>query len=178
MGGDCSFPPCRAFCGVAVLLARPTPALPSCVSLPRLWLPQVLPGARMPTDGVVVEGQSHADESMLTGESGGFPCLVPAGACPPSGVRCVPALGPQLLGPAPLPVSGVRLLWGHSCWGLPSAPSASLASLPAPTPRPRPHSPSTPPTVLPGCSTRQERAWGCCDRGNGGGGRATTDQGD
>ena len=33
--------------------------------------PQVLPGARVPTDGVVVEGQSHLDESMLTGESGG-----------------------------------------------------------------------------------------------------------
>lgn len=32
---------------------------------------QVLPGARVPTDGVVVEGQSHLDESMLTGESGG-----------------------------------------------------------------------------------------------------------
>ena len=31
---------------------------------------QVLPGARVPTDGVVVEGQSHLDESMLTGESG------------------------------------------------------------------------------------------------------------
>ena len=30
---------------------------------------QVLPGARVPTDGVVVEGQSHVDESMLTGES-------------------------------------------------------------------------------------------------------------
>ena len=33
--------------------------------------PQVLPGARVPTDGVVVEGHSHLDESMLTGESGG-----------------------------------------------------------------------------------------------------------
>lgn len=31
---------------------------------------QVLPGARVPTDGVVAEGQSHVDESMLTGESG------------------------------------------------------------------------------------------------------------
>ena len=123
MGGDCSFPPCRAFCGVAVLLARPTPALPSCVSLPRLWLPQVLPGARMPTDGVVVEGQSHADESMLTGESGGFPCLVPAGACPPSGVRCVPALGPQLLGPAlcSLCISGLS-----PCTNTPPPPPLTL----------------------------------------------------
>jgi len=31
---------------------------------------QVLPGARVPTDGMVVEGHSHLDESMLTGESG------------------------------------------------------------------------------------------------------------
>jgi P-type E1-E2 ATPase len=30
---------------------------------------QVLPGARMPVDGVVVSGKSHADESMLTGEA-------------------------------------------------------------------------------------------------------------
>jgi P-type Cu+ transporter len=29
----------------------------------------VRPGERIPADGVVVEGQSHADESMLTGES-------------------------------------------------------------------------------------------------------------
>jgi cation transport ATPase len=46
---------------------------------------QVLPGARVPTDGVVVEGQSHVDESMLTGESGvlalGPPACLPA--CPP-----------------------------------------------------------------------------------------------
>lgn len=32
-------------------------------------LPQVLPGGRVPTDGVVVVGQSHANESMITGEA-------------------------------------------------------------------------------------------------------------
>ena len=32
-------------------------------------LPQVLPGARMPVDGLVLSGKSHADESMLTGEA-------------------------------------------------------------------------------------------------------------
>ena len=30
---------------------------------------QVLPGARMPVDGLVLSGKSHADESMLTGEA-------------------------------------------------------------------------------------------------------------
>jgi Cu+-exporting ATPase len=30
---------------------------------------QVLPGARLPGDGIVVEGSSHTDESMLTGEA-------------------------------------------------------------------------------------------------------------
>ena len=30
---------------------------------------QVLPGARMPVDGLVLSGRSHADESMLTGEA-------------------------------------------------------------------------------------------------------------
>ena len=30
---------------------------------------QVMPGARIPADGVVVAGRSHVDESMLTGES-------------------------------------------------------------------------------------------------------------
>lgn len=29
----------------------------------------MLPGARIPTDGEVLRGSSHADESMLTGES-------------------------------------------------------------------------------------------------------------
>ena len=30
---------------------------------------QVLPGARIPADGHVTQGQSHVDESMLTGEA-------------------------------------------------------------------------------------------------------------
>ena len=30
---------------------------------------QVLPGARLPVDGEVLSGQSHADEAMLTGEA-------------------------------------------------------------------------------------------------------------
>ena len=29
----------------------------------------MLPGARVPVDGVVTSGKSHADESMLTGEA-------------------------------------------------------------------------------------------------------------
>ncbi len=29
----------------------------------------MLPGARIPTDGTVEAGQSHVDESMLTGEA-------------------------------------------------------------------------------------------------------------
>ena len=29
----------------------------------------MLPGARMPVDGLVLSGRSHADESMLTGEA-------------------------------------------------------------------------------------------------------------
>lgn len=33
------------------------------------WLAQILPGARVPADGEVILGSSHADESMLTGES-------------------------------------------------------------------------------------------------------------
>ena len=32
----------------------------------------MLPGARIPTDGEVLEGSSYVDESMLTGESGGL----------------------------------------------------------------------------------------------------------
>ncbi len=38
----------------------------------RSWLRfgfQVLPGARIPADGTVEAGQSHVDESMLTGEA-------------------------------------------------------------------------------------------------------------
>lgn len=30
---------------------------------------QVLPGSRIPADGKVTQGQSHVDESMLTGEA-------------------------------------------------------------------------------------------------------------
>lgn len=30
---------------------------------------QVVPGARVPADGVIVDGRSHVDESMVTGES-------------------------------------------------------------------------------------------------------------
>lgn len=37
---------------------------------------KVLPGARIPTDGEVVEGTSYVDESMLTGESGAVPAAV------------------------------------------------------------------------------------------------------
>ena len=38
---------------------------------------QVLPGARISTDGAVVAGQSHVDEAMLTGEA--TPVLKQAG---------------------------------------------------------------------------------------------------
>jgi len=34
---------------------------------------QVLPGARLPVDGEVLAGQSHADEAMLTGEAAPVP---------------------------------------------------------------------------------------------------------
>lgn len=30
---------------------------------------QVLPGAKVPTDGVILEGQSYLNEAMVTGES-------------------------------------------------------------------------------------------------------------
>lgn len=40
------------------------------VKLSMACLVQVLPGARIPTDGEVLEGVSYMDESMLTGESG------------------------------------------------------------------------------------------------------------
>ncbi|MBP0652179.1 heavy metal translocating P-type ATPase, partial [Mycobacterium tuberculosis] len=38
----------------------------------------VRPGERLPVDGVVVDGESHVDESMLTGEP--LPAHKPAGA--------------------------------------------------------------------------------------------------
>ena len=41
--------------------------------LTRLSVWQVLPGARIPVDGEVVQGSSHADESMLTGEASPVP---------------------------------------------------------------------------------------------------------
>ena len=34
---------------------------------------QVLPGARLPVDGDVLSGTSHADEAMLTGEAAPVP---------------------------------------------------------------------------------------------------------
>ena len=36
--------------------------------MPQHPLRQVLPGARVPADGEVVNGASHVDESMITGE--------------------------------------------------------------------------------------------------------------
>ncbi len=33
----------------------------------------MLPGARLPVDGEVLSGQSHADEAMLTGEAAPVP---------------------------------------------------------------------------------------------------------
>ena len=64
----------------------------------------MVPGARVPADGVVVEGRSHVDESMVTGESvpvakrpgdpviggtvnGGAPLIIKARRPPSSGLQ-------------------------------------------------------------------------------------------
>jgi len=67
---------------------------------------QVLPGARLPVDGEVLAGQSHADEAMLTGEAAPVPkrpgaaviggtinlggTLVVRAAAPPTRTPCIP----------------------------------------------------------------------------------------
>jgi Cu+-exporting ATPase len=77
----------------------------------------VRPGERIPADGVVVEGRSHADESMLTGESlpvaKGPGDAVTGGAVNAEGVLsvCVTAVGAQ----STLAIIGVATLLS---WGL------------------------------------------------------------
>jgi Cu+-exporting ATPase len=51
------------------------------VVLQRGDLLKVLPGARVPADGEVVEGQSHVDESMVTGR-GAPSCRIVFEPCP------------------------------------------------------------------------------------------------
>ncbi|CAI5974994.1 unnamed protein product [Closterium sp. NIES-64] len=48
---------------------------------------RVLPGARVPTDGVIVTGTTHVNESMLTGEA----APVAKGAVPASDAHCTPS---------------------------------------------------------------------------------------
>ncbi len=65
--------------GIAGIASDP-PDPPAALPLPPCFAPQVLPGARIPADGEVLQGNSYVDESMLTGESGeragGGPLLV------------------------------------------------------------------------------------------------------
>ena len=47
----------------------PSSVVPAFVAICVSLCTQVLPGSRIPADGKVTQGQSHVDESMLTGEA-------------------------------------------------------------------------------------------------------------
>lgn len=65
---------CIYACPRALCALSRVQAVADVVPLPgRVSAVKVLPGARIPTDGEVVEGTSYVDESMLTGESGALP---------------------------------------------------------------------------------------------------------